>query len=233
MALRSHHVQLSQLREGEEILHNCTSHWFKHLKLPFLYLFSILLPFLAFFFLISSSVVSEESSTNVLWFLFSSYALAMTAYFFVRSVNFELGGCVITNQRVLRFGHKGLSQVVERDILPNKIEDVKVVKKGILSLFFDVADIHIYTSNNEIEKLINVIDSRKIQSIFSELLSKYGRGKVVSSQEAQPAQAEKHQSVWIDDALGESKGEVFDADAHREETIGQIGEVFRNPDDDK
>lgn len=223
MSLRSHKVQLSLLREGEEILHNCTSHWFRHLKLPVMYLIGVLLPFIAFYLLIAGSFIREEYTADVLWFLYSSYALAATVYFFLRSVNFELGGCVITNQRILRFGHKGLAQMVERDIMPNKIEDVKVVRQGMLSMFFDMADIKIHTANNEIEVLHNVIDSRKIQNIFTEMLSKYGK----TVQKESKGGDSGPDSGWIDDALGQSQGEAFDVDEHREEIIEDIGDVFR------
>ena len=129
---------------------------------------------------------------------------------------------MITNQRVLRFGYKGFSQAVERELLLNKIEDVKVVKSGFWSLFFDVADVKIHTSNNQIETLRNILDSRKIQHVLSDLLAQIA--PKIHSDDKKPTPQD---SEWIDDALGQSQGKVFDPDEHRDETIGKIGDVFR------
>jgi len=232
MSLREHKIELSLLREGEKVLHNCTSHWFIHMKLPLLFLISILLPFIALFFMMSADVISDSSTLNLSWFLYSSYGLLMASYFFVRAVNSQLSGCVITNQRMLRFGYKGLYQMVERDILPNKIEDVKIVKKGMSSVLFDMADVRIHTANNEIETLRNVIDSRKIQEAFANMIRNY-RPPAADKQEV--SEKKPITEGWIDDALGETKGELFDFDSeeHRKEFIGKIGDVFRKKDEEE
>jgi len=215
------------LREGERVLHNCSSHWLIHLKIPFIYIFSIVVPFLVILLFLYTGVITEDLTRQYIWFFYSSYSLVMTISFFLQNVNFELGGCIITNQRVLRFGYKGLSQFIERELLPNKIEDVKVVKRGFLPLFFDAADVRIHTSSNEVEILKNVIDSKKVQKVFSELLSSYGKGQKKADFESDG----KKQDDWIDDALGESKGEVFDMEDHRDDMIDEIGDVFRKRDD--
>jgi hypothetical protein len=227
MALKNHQINLSLLREGEEVMHNCTSHWLVHLRLPLLYLISLLIPFLAVFALISSQTVDDPIIVDSFWMIYSWFGLIITTYFFVRAINFELGGCVITNQRILRFGYKGLSEMVEREILPKKIEDVKIVKKGILSFLFDAADVLIHTSNNEVERLKNVMESRKIQKIFSDIFSQQGSEAQVMEGKSDVDQSE----TWIDDALGQSEGQTFDENAHRDDMIDQIGDVFRAPGD--
>lgn len=220
MPLKTHQIRLSLLREDEKILHNCSSHWSIHLRLPLLYLLFLGIPFVAFYFLQSSGLVTAIESIKTLWFLFSIYGLILTVGFFLRNLNFELGGCVITDQRVLRFGFKGISQMVEREILPQKIEDVKIVKKGIRCLFFDAADVLLHTSTGEVEVLKQVMESGKIKKIFSDMFA--GTSKKVES-------VNKDQnSAWIDDALGKSEVSSFDESLHREETVGQIGEVLRN-----
>jgi hypothetical protein len=223
MALKNHQINLSLLREGEEVLHNCTSHWLVHMKLPLLYLITLLIPFFALYALIAVQTIDDPLIIDSFWLVYTWFGLMMTTYFLIKTVNFELGGCVITNQRVLRFGYRGLSQMVEREILPKKIEDVKVVKKGILSFLFDAADVLIHTSNNEIEKLRNVMQSRKIQKIFSEMFSQQGTKATVSeTNESTVSSAE-----WIDDALGQSKLDDFNEKAHRDDVIDKIGGVFR------
>jgi len=227
MSLRSHQIELSILREGERVLHNCTSHWLIHLRLPLLFLITILLPFMAIFFMIGAGLISDPAVQNLIWFLFCLYGLLTTSYFFLRTVNFELGGCVITNQRVLRFGYTGLSTMVEREILPNKIEDVKVEKRGLLSMVSDTAYVSIHTSNNSVEVLRNVIQARKIQEVFSDLLRNFGK----KPEDKPAAPTSSSAEAWIDDALGQTEGEEFDVEEHRGKTIGKIGEVFRGPKD--
>ncbi|MDZ4217001.1 MAG: hypothetical protein U1C97_01625, partial [Candidatus Gracilibacteria bacterium] len=134
-----------------------------------MYIISLLLPFIALFFLVSSGVLDNVQVVDQLWLAYGLYGLILTVYFFVKCVNFELGGVVITTQRVLCFGYIGLFQVVERDILPNKLEDVQILKRGFLSMFFDAADVHIHTSTGETEELDSVIDSKRIQSLLAEL----------------------------------------------------------------
>ena len=226
MSFRDHLITLSLLRDGEKVLHNCSSHWLIHMKNPLLYLISLLIPFLGVFAIVSGNILADEHTISLFWFVYALFGLVMTTYFFVRSINFELGACVITDQRVLRFGYRGLSEMIEREILPQKIEDVKIVRKGMMSLLFDSADVLIHTSNNEVETLKNIIDSRKIQSVFSQILSQ----NIKKSDDPITPSNVDH-SEWIDDALGTSKGESFDVDEHRDDTIGQIGDVFRNKSD--
>lgn len=225
MSFRNHKIHLSLLRQDEQVLYNCTSHWLVHLRLPFLYLLSLALPLLALL-LMQQSGTATSSLMTVLWFLFACYGLVMTTSFFLRSVNFELGGCVITNQRVLRFGFRGLSQMIEREILPNKIEDVKIIQKGFLGLISDVAEVRIHTSTNEVELLKNVIEPQKIRKAFAELvvLSK------ASSSASSPMNDQDEEESWIDDALGQSHGHAFDVDSHRDDMVDQIGDVFRSRD---
>lgn len=224
MTKKQHNIDLQLLREGEEVLHNCSSHAVIHLKLPALFLVILAIPYLAVFFLVSGEVITESSSVAFVWFLYAVFGLIASAVFWMRTMNFEMGGCVITNQRVLRFGFRGLSNMVEREILPNKIEDVKVVRKGMMSMLFGAADVLIHTSNGEVETLRSVTEAKKIQETFSQLLSSLGK-KPASSGNSPENTSE---GTWIDDALGQTEGEAFDVDEHREDTIDQIGDVFRN-----
>ncbi len=228
MAFKDHEIKLSLLREGEEVLHNCTSHWLIHLKYPVLYLITLFIPFIAIFALISSQTIDDQIVIDSFWIVYCWYALIMSCYFFIRTINFEMGGCVITNQRVLRFGYKGLSQMVEREILPKKIEDVKIVKKGVMSFLFDAADVLIHTSTNEIEKLEKVMQSRKIQKIFSDMFAQQGTDASVSE-----SSEKDESSEWIEDALGQSKIRAFDEKAHRSDVVDKIGNIFRSKDSEK
>ncbi|MDP3975685.1 MAG: hypothetical protein Q8P95_02095 [bacterium] len=228
MGLRSHKIILKSLREGEEVLHNCSGHPLMHLRLPLLFAMSVFLPFLALFFLSTGGGIDDVGARNVLWFLYSCYGLIMTTYFFVRCVNAQLSGCVITNQRLLRFGYKGLSQIIEREILPNKVEDFKVEKKGLLSLLSDTAYVYIFTANGEREVLRNVIQAREIQEAFSKMVKLHHQSNQGSS--AGQKQKTGGEAAWIDDALGQSKGKVFDVEEQREEMIKDIGEVFKRKD---
>ena len=144
----------------------------------------------------------------------------------MKGVNFELGGCVITNQRLLLFGYKGLWQAVEREILPNKIEDFKIEKKGFMSLLFNTAYIFIHTSNNQINRLRWVIEPEKIQNAYAMMVKSYTMnrsGGATAAKEGHDAQG----AGWIDDALGNSGGAELNLEAHRQGMIGEIGDIFK------
>ncbi|MBN2307079.1 hypothetical protein JXD20_03780 [Candidatus Peregrinibacteria bacterium] len=165
---RQHRIKLKNLRENERVLHNCSSHATYHLKIHLFYFLGVLLPLTGLIFLTLSSVAQKTVITS--WFLFTCYGLVLTTYYFVKGVNFELGGCVITNQRVLRFGYTGLWQAVEREILPKNIEDFKIIKGGLMSLFFNTANIYIYTSNRHTTVLRFIIEPEKVSEAYSTMM---------------------------------------------------------------
>jgi hypothetical protein len=143
-----------------------------HFKNFVFYLIWISMP--AMILIILSLTDNLGESSTIIWFFYACYGLFMTTYFFVKGVNWELGGCVITNQRLLRFGYKGLIQATEREILPRSIEDLKVVKKGLLSFIFNTAYIYIYTTNREVDVLRDVIEPQKIRQAYAEMVRLYG-----------------------------------------------------------
>jgi hypothetical protein len=171
MGHRDHKIHLKLLRENEQVLHNCSSHPVIHLVEHLFYFLGVLIPLVVMIFLTHYGIF--KSSVMTAWFLFACYGLILTTYFFIKGVNFELGGCVITNQRVLRFGYIGLWQAVEREIPPNKIEDFKIIKKGLLSLLFDTACIYITTSNRETDTLFHVVDPEKIRDAYAIMVQSY------------------------------------------------------------
>ena len=162
---RHHQVQLKNLRENERVLHNCSSHATYHLKIHLFYFLGLLIPLAGLIFLTLSNAAQKTVITA--WFLFTCYGLVLTTYYFVKGVNFELGGCVITNQRVLRFGYTGLWQAVEREILPKNIEDFKIIKGGLMSLFFNTANIYIYTANRHTTVLRFIIEPEKVSEAYA------------------------------------------------------------------
>ncbi len=165
---KHHQIQLKNLRENEQVLHNCSSHSIYHLKMPFLYFLGLLIPLIGLVFLIPSA--ATQNTVRTAWFLYTCYGLTLTTYYFVKGVNFQLGGCVITNQRVLRFGYTGLWHAVEREILPNNIEDFKIMKRGLMSLFFNTANIHIYTANRQTTVLRFLIEPEKISEAYATMM---------------------------------------------------------------
>lgn len=171
MSHRSHQIHLKILRENEHVLHNCSSHPLIHLEAHLFYFIGLLLPLAGMIYLSQAGVFKGAVMTA--WFLFTCYGLTLTTYFFVKGVNWELGGCVITDQRLLLFGYVGLWQAVEREIPPNKIEDFKIVKKGLMSLLFDTACIHICTLNREPDILYHVVDPEKIRDAYATLIKSY------------------------------------------------------------
>lgn len=220
MGHQHHQIRLKHLRSDEEILHNCSSHPLIHLKQPFWYLMGLLIPLIGLILLDRNDFF--EASRTLVWFLYTCYGLVWTTAFFVKGVNFQLGGCVITNQRVLRFGYKGLAQAVEREILPNKIEDFKIEKKGLFSLIFGTANIYIHTSNDQIDVLRHVIQPVKIQDAYAKMVRAHGTAR--SSHSSTPTEKD---SQWIDDALEDSDKGSFDLENHRKGMIGNIGNVFK------
>jgi hypothetical protein len=164
---KNHQIQLKNLRENERVLHNCSSHSTYHLKIHLFYFVGLLIPMAGLIFLPLN--LSKETALAA-WFLFTCYGLMLTTYYFVKGVNFELGGCVITNQRVLRFGYTGLWQAVEREILPRNIEDFKIVKRGLMSLFFNTANIYFYTANQQTDVLRFIIEPEKISEAYATMM---------------------------------------------------------------
>jgi hypothetical protein len=221
--LKNHQIQLKNLHENEVILHNCSSHPIVHLKPHVVYLASVMIPLAILMFMDQKGMLQGASST--VWFLYACYGLWMTVGFFVKGVNFELGGCVVTNQRLLRFGYSGLIHTVEREILPKNISDFKVEKKGILSFLFNTATISIYTANNQIDVLRHLIEPEKIQDAYARMMQI----------QPQKLQEETHslgttsnaRADWIDVALAESEGAELNMDQHRKGMIGDIGNVFK------
>jgi len=165
---KHHQIQLKNLRENEQVLHNCSSHSTYHLKIHFYYFLGLLIPLLGLIFLIPAAATQKTITTA--WFLYACFGLTLTTYYFVKGVNFELGGCVITNQRVLRFGYTGLWQAVEREIIPKNIEDFKIEKRGMMSLFFDTANIYIYTANHHTTVLRFIIEPEKISEAYATMM---------------------------------------------------------------
>lgn len=219
MGLKHHQIRLKNLRENEEVLHNCSSHVLIHLKPHLLYLIGILLPLVGLILLDQAGFFKEESL--IFWFLYTCYGLILTTCFFVRGVNFELGGCVITNQRLLLFGYQGLMQIVEREILPNKIEDFKIEKKGLFSVIFNTAYIYIHTSNQQIKVLRHVIQPEKVQDAYAKMVRSH------SGAHHSPSTDPIQESAWIDDALKDSAKDPLNMEHHRQGMIGNIGKVFK------
>lgn len=220
-AHKQHQIRLKNLREGEQVLHNCSSHPIIHLKQPLAYGLAVVIPLVVL--MLMGNAGALEGIGAFAWFLYSCYGLILTTIFFVKGVNFELGGCVITNQRLLRFGYKGMWQAVEREILPNKIEDFKIEKKGLMSLFFNTAYIYIHTSNNQIDRLRWVIEPEKIQNAYATMVKGYREihSGTTSSKEGTAG--------WIDEALGggEAGSAALNLETHRRDMIGEIGDVFK------
>lgn len=215
MSHRTHQIHLRILRENEKILHNCSSHPIIHLAEHLFYFLGLLIPFVAMILLARAGVFKEFVMSA--WFLFACYGLILTTYFFIKGVNFELGGCVITDQRLLLFGYEGLWQAVEREILPNKIEDFKIVKKGLLSLLFNTACIYICTSNRETDVLYHVIEPEKIRDAYAAM---------VKSSLNRPA-SPTGEAAWIDEALGHPQDSSVNLNAHRAGMIHNIADVFK------
>ena len=165
---KHHQIQLKNLRENERVLHNCSSHSMYHIKFHFPYLLGLLIPAIGLIFLSLSSTTSETVMTA--WFLYTCFGLILTTYYFIRGVNFEMGGYVITNQRVIGFGYIGLWQAVEREILPKNIEDFKIIKGGLMSLFFSTANIHIYTANRQTAVLRFIINPEKVSEAYATMM---------------------------------------------------------------
>lgn len=165
---KHHQIQLKNLRENEQVLHNCSSHSIYHLKIHFYYFLGLLIPLMGLIFL--TPAAATQNNVMTAWFLYTCYGLALTTYYFVKGVNFQLSGCVITNQRVLRFGYTGLWQAVEREILPNNIEDFKIIKRGLMSLFFNTANIYIYTANRHTTVLRFIIEPEKISEAYATMM---------------------------------------------------------------
>lgn len=219
--LQNHQIQLKNLRDHEVILHNCSSHPIIHLKPHLYYLASVLIPLGILLFMDQQEMLRQARST--IWFLYTCYGLWMTAAFFVKGVNFELGGCVITNQRLLRFGYKGLLHTVEREILPKNISDFKIEKKGILSFLFNTATIYIYTANNQIDVLRHLIDPTKIQDAYAEMVHFQGE----KPREEKMGDSPLPSTDWIEEALASSGAGELNMDQHRKGMIGDIGNVFK------
>lgn len=225
---RHHQIHLKNLREGEQVLHNCSSHALIHLKQPLAYLLWVLLPLVALVLLNGTDVVEENRA--MAWFLYMCYGLVMTTVYFVKGVNFELGGCVITNQRLLRFGYKGLWQAVEREILPNKIEDFKIEKKGFMSLFFNTAYIYIYTSNGQTDRLRWVIEPEKVQNAYALMVKTHsGRSHLPAegTEDATGGGGDSKGAGWIDEAFSDAVDTGLNLETHRQGMIGEIGDVFK------
>jgi hypothetical protein len=143
---------------------------------------------------------ATQTTITTAWFLYTCFGLVLTTYYFVKGVNFELGGCVITNQRVLRFGYTGLWQAVEREILPNNIEDFKIMKRGLMSLFFGTANIYIYTANRQTTVLRFIIEPEKISEAYATMMK-----SVSAFPQNQPiAQAGPSQTTVINDIKAEN-----------------------------
>lgn len=159
---KHHQIQLKNLRENERVLHNCSSHSSYHIKIHLFYVLGLLIPMMVL-------MLSPLASVTA-WFLYSCWGLMLTTYYFVKGVNFELGGCVITNQRVLRFGYTGLFQAVEREILPRNIEDFKIIKRGLSSAFFNTANIYFYTANGQTDVLRFIIEPEKISEAYATMM---------------------------------------------------------------
>lgn len=215
MSHRTHQIHLKILRENEQVLHNCSSHPIIHLEAHLFYFLGVLIPLVVLIF-VSQSDVSRET-TLLAWFLYTCYGLILTTYFFIKGVNWELGGCVITNQRLLRFGYHGLWQAVEREILPNKIEDFKIEKKGLLSLLFGTACIYITTANRQTEILYHIVDPEKVRDAYATMV------KLAANRAPQPGVSAKTDgTAWIDEALSSPELEK-----HRQGTKNAIADVFR------
>ncbi|MBU0706238.1 hypothetical protein KJ657_01500 [Patescibacteria group bacterium] len=195
---RQHQIQLKNLRENERVLHNCSSHSTYHLKIHTFYVLGLLIPAIGLIFLSPSGATRNTIMTA--WFLFSCYGLILTTYYFVKGVNFEMGGCVITNQRVLRFGYTGLWQAVEREILPKNIEDFKIIKRGLMSLFFGTANIYFYTSNHQTDVLRFIIEPEKVSEAYASMM------KAASNQpySQQPAWSGPSQTAVVNDIKPEN-----------------------------
>ena len=221
--LKNHPIQLKNLRENEVILHNCTSHPLIHLKSHLFYIATVLLPFVGIMIMDQRDLL--EPSRQIVWFLYACYGLLMTVIFFVKGINFELGGCVITNQRLLRFGYRGLIHAVEREILPKNISDFKVEKQGILSFLFNTATISIYTANNQIDVLRHVMEPVKIQDAYAKM-ARFDSEDEDDDNPQMMIQPTPTGADWIEQALTESKEEL-NMEHHRKGMIGTIGNVFK------
>ncbi|MDH5596708.1 MAG: hypothetical protein OEY44_01280 [Candidatus Peregrinibacteria bacterium] len=164
---KHHEIQLKNLRENERVLHNCSSHFTYHIKIHLLYLLGLTIP-------LGIIMLSPLAKETTAWFLYSCFGLTLTTYYFIKGVNFELGGCIITNQRVLRFGYTGLFQKVEREILPRNIEDFKIIKRGLSSILFGTANIYFYTANQQTDILRFIIEPDRVSEAYATMMKSIG-----------------------------------------------------------
>lgn len=158
------------LDPGEKIVHEVRKHWFVFFSYGLMMTIAAILPpivYEAFIHLIPFRIPIEGSGNALVSFIYILWLLVLWISFFVQWTNYYLDVWHVTQKRIIDVDQKRLFHREVSTIRFDKIQDITVEVKGVLSTFLDIGDIRVQTAseNSQDFTMHNASHPEKIRKI--------------------------------------------------------------------
>ncbi len=138
------------LDPGEHVVHEVRKHWFVFFAHGFFLALAAILPpifYEAFIHLVPFKFPIQGNINSLLMFVCLLWLLALWISFFVQWTNYYLDVWHVTQKRIIDVEQKRLFHREVSTIRFDKIQDITVEVKGLLSTFLDIGDVRVQTAS--------------------------------------------------------------------------------------
>jgi hypothetical protein len=150
---------------GETTVLIVRKHWITLVIPLFLILVIILVPLIAYPFIVLTTWYIDYS--NLYWFLSSAFWMFLWNLFFFNLMIYSLNTLVVTNKRVIETKQFGFFKYSASEFQKDKIQDVSVKITGILASLLNFGNLEIQTAGTENKfNFTNFPDPEKIKGII-------------------------------------------------------------------
>lgn len=158
------------LNSDEKVILNVRKHWFVYLAEGIVVFFLMILPLVALKFIEVLSFLQISGSSFLLFvFLSSLWTLFCWNIFFILWTNNFLDMLIVTDKRVIDIEQISLFHRDASSFYLDRIEDITVERRGLLSNVFNYGHIHIQTAGEDRELMIHHVgEPERVRKIISE-----------------------------------------------------------------
>ena len=157
------------LEPGEEILLTVRKHQIVYWVDGFVLLVLFILPYAAYSFLgLAVSFALSEAHYHLVVFCYSAWFALLWAYFFIVWTNIYLDAWVVTNRRIIDIEQISLFHRDMTDFRHERIQDVTVEERGILSNILHYGNLHVQTAGESRSLRIDTIPNpQKVRDLIA------------------------------------------------------------------
>lgn len=145
------------LDPGEHVVHEVRKHWFVFFAHGFFLSLAAILPpifYEAFVHFVPFKFPIQGNLSALLMFVYALWLLALWISFFVQWTNYYLDVWHVTQKRIIDVEQKRLFHREVSTIRFDKIQDITVEVKGLLSTFLDIGDVRVQTASENSQDFI-------------------------------------------------------------------------------